>query len=203
MLSSSLPRRLSLQVNQNYYSTASPSSETTPLVPRHKHKTKSPLFPVILLSIIVLIVIPLSAICGAYIYQSMSTNILDPAVRDRIQHEWTIEQRRHDEDTERIRHQWSLELKKHDERMNRIRYQWSIELKRHNEDMKRHQAAMERAKSEERRWQEKERGWQEKEQRREREEEQRWQEKKQRREREEAERMEREKWERQRMRLYG
>jgi hypothetical protein len=136
----------------------------------------------------VLIVVLLSIICGAWIQQSTSTNIVDPVVRDRIRHEWAIEQKKHDEDTERIRREWSIELTKHNEATERMRRERRVELKRH-------QAAMERAKAEEREW------W-EKKQKREREEEQKWQEKKQRRELEEAERVEKEKWERQRMRLY-
>jgi hypothetical protein len=55
MLFSVVQGRLSSQINQNYGSTASSSSETTPLVTR-KNKTKSSSFAAILLSVLVILV---------------------------------------------------------------------------------------------------------------------------------------------------
>jgi hypothetical protein len=45
----------------------------------------------------------LSGFCGAWIYKSTSKDILDPRVRDRIRHEWSIELNNHNQAMERAK----------------------------------------------------------------------------------------------------
>ena len=108
---------LSSQSDWNYRSATSSDSENTPLIPHSDHKNTegfsySSAFVVFLL--VFSMIVPLSGLCGAWIHGSISKDILDPRVRDRIRHEWNIELGNHKQAIERAQEEeHELQEKKH------------------------------------------------------------------------------------------
>lgn len=58
---------------------------------------------VTVLCLLFLVLVPLSGLCGVWIHRSISNDIQDPAVRERIRRDWDIELRNHDLAIERAK----------------------------------------------------------------------------------------------------
>ena len=199
-----------------YQSSGASNNEHTPLVqvtpPNRKKKIHLRVghqsHPSVITLCFVLVLGILFGVIGACINQSLSENILDPDVRERIQREWNIKVKEHQRFMEHAREeedQWKEKMDEEKEDWHRKEQQWQREW---NEMQRR---AGEKAEDWHRKEQQWQREWNEM-QRRAGEEAEDWHRKEQqwqrewnemqRRAREEAERAEKEKRDREHMNLY-
>jgi hypothetical protein len=100
--------------HQSYRFISSSDSEYTTLIRsstnRKKHKETRPLSYdalVIICLVLLVLVVPLSALFGVWIDRSSYENTLDPDVRDRIRHKWGIEAKEHERVMKHAREQES------------------------------------------------------------------------------------------------